>query len=412
MFSHRPSRAIPLASAIVISLGTIACEKKTPEPDTRPPTSSSIGESSPNGKQSSAPNIGKPLPSAQGGSGAVDEIPVEERKAIRATISFISERDGNREIYQIRLDDKGERRITHSPHADYNGPASPDGAGILAMQVEGEEGPQRLLLQPLDGSPARALSPNVGRVRFPSFSPDGRFVVYESDGGKENPAHFSDIYRVDRDGKNAKRLTNNPEGNFEPAISPSGDAIVFVSSRDRVAELYRMRPDGSEQARLTHTPRDEWGARFSPDGKLLAFVSDREGADRIWLMPLSGETEARRLTQMRPAPRIVEEKPTWSPTGKRIAYVLRGPDMPSRVMLVDMSDGSQTTIEPPDPAGKVNEPSFSPDGKYLAVTITIGGDQQIWLVRENGRGMCKLTSSPGGNWNPLWVPFASKGARN
>lgn len=355
-------------------------------------------------------NKDKPLPSesavgAEAGpkNAAGDEIPLEERQKIAGKVAFISERDGNREIYVIGADGKGEERLTKSPHADYNGPASPDGSALLVIRVEGEEGPQQLLLQPLDGSPPKPLGPLAGRVRFPTFSPDGRFVVYESNGGKVDPAHFSDLYRVNSDGSGFRRITKNDEGNFEPSFSPKGDAIVFLSSRDRVAELYRMRPDGSDPVRLTNTPRDEWGARYSPDGKVLVFVSDREGADRIWLMPSSGG-EARRLTQMRPAPRIVEDKPTWSPTGKRIAYALRAPEEPSRVGIVAMEDGKETFVRAPGGAGHVGEPAWSPDGQYLAVTVTRGSDQQIWIVRADGSGMTRLTSSPGGNWNPIWIP--------
>ncbi len=303
----------------------------------------------------------------------------------------------------IGPDGSGEKRLTKSPHADYNAPASPDGAALLVIRVEGEGGPQNLLLQPLDGSDPRPLGPPAGRVRFPTFSPDGRFVVYESDGGKLAPSHFSDIYRVNSDGSGFRRLTENPEGNFEPAISPRGDAIVLNSSRDRVSELYRIRPDGRDPVRLTNTPRDEWGARFSPDGKLFAFLSDREGADRIWLMPSSGG-EARRLTQQRPAPRIVEDRPTWSPTGKQIAYVLRAPEEPSVVVLVAMEDGKESFLRGPGGAGQVNEPSWSPDGRYLAVTVTRGEEQQIWILRADGSGWSKLTSAALGNWNPIWIP--------
>ncbi|MDC0749688.1 hypothetical protein [Polyangium mundeleinium] len=417
-----------LAPVLLALLAATSCTKKEKEPDNAWPsrsampgtsTSANLIEGKPpvptTDNKSDVPTTkDKPLPSEsakQGGAGPKQatgaEIPPEERQKIAGKIGFISERDGNREIYVIGADGKGEERLTKSPHADYNGPASPDGRALLVIRVEGEEGPQQLLLQPLDGSPPKPLGPLAGRVRFPTFSPDGRFVVYESNGGKVDPAHFSDLYRVGSDGSGFKRITKNDEGNFEPAFSPKGDAIVFLSSRDRVAELYRMRPDGSEPVRLTNTDRDEWGARYSPDGKVLVFVSDREGADRVWLMPSSGG-EARRLTQMRPAPRIVEDKPTWSPTGKQIAYVLSAPEEPSRVGLVAMEDGKETFVRGPGGAGQVGEPAWSPDGRYLAVTVTRGSEQQIWIVRADGTGMTRLTSSSGGNWNPIWIP-PSKG---
>jgi TolB protein len=333
----------------------------------------------------------------------------DERQKIPGRISFISERDKNREVYVIGPDGAGERRLTDSPAAEYNGPGSPDGDALLVIRVEGEEGPQELLLQPLEGA-ARPLGPKSGRVRFPSFSPDGRWVVFESNGDKAEGAPYSDIYRIGIDCNGSKRLTNNPEGNFEPAISPRGDAIVLASSRDRVAELYRIRPDGKDPLRLTNTPRDEWGARYSPDGQQIVFVSDREGADRVYLMPASGG-EAGRVSRRGGAPRIVEERPTFSPSGKNLAYVLRMPPEPSRVIIVDLSNGSEVVVAGPEGAGQVAEPAWSPDGRHLAVTITRGQEQQIYLVRADGTGLTKVTTAPGGNWNPQWVPAPRKAGK-
>jgi TolB protein len=333
---------------------------------------------------------------------------LDELREIPGQISFISERDKNREVYLIKPDGTGERRLTNNAVADYNGPGSPDGASLLLVRVEGEEGPQQLFLQPLE-SAAKPLGPASGRVRFPSFSPDGRWVVFESDGGKAENAPYSDIYRVGADGSGLRRLTNNPEGNFDPVISPRGDAIVLVSSRDRVAELYRIRPDGSEPVRLTDTPRDEWGPRFSPSGEQLAFVSDREGADRVYLMPTSGGP-ARRVSRRDLAPRVVEDRPTFSPSGKNLAYVLRAPPAPSRIIVVDLATGNEIEVTAPE-SGQMNEPTWSPDGRHLAVTITRGQDQQIHLLRADGSGLTRLTTAPGGNWNPQWVPAPRKAGK-
>jgi TolB protein len=332
---------------------------------------------------------------------------MEERRQIAGQLSFIAERDGNREVYVIAPDGAGERRITSSPADDYNGPASPDGAALLLIRADGEHGPQQLFLQPLEGGTARPLSPLAGKIRHPSFSPDGKWVVYESGGasggGKPDPADFSDIYRVGPDGKGALRLTKNPEGNYEPAFSPQGDAVVILSSRDRVAELYRIRPDGSEPVRLTETPRDEWGARFSPTGEELVFVSDRGGADRIHAMPAKGGA-ARRLTRRDTSVKIVEDNPTWAPVGRTIAYVVSAPSVPSAVILLDLDSGREIVVPSPEGGGDVTSPAWSPDGKHLAVTVTQGKDSQIYLVRADGTAMSRLTTAAGPNWNPRWVP--------
>ncbi len=372
-------------------------EQSAAEPRTVSPKSDKPG-ASPGVKPIVPPNADKPPAVAT----KANEIPADERDKISGLISFISERDGQREVYIIRANGTGEKRFTNNKNADYNGPFSPDGSSLLVIRAEGEDGPQKLYLWPLDGSEPKRLGPDTGRIRFPNFTPDGKFIVFESNGSKEMLSHFCDIYRIDSAGKKLERLTNNPEGNFEPAVSPKGEAIVHVSSRDRVAELYATKLDGKSPQRVTNTDRDEWGARFSPDGKQIAFISDREGAQRIWLMEFpSGE--ARRLTQRSPvSSRITEDKIAWAPTGKKIAYVLTIPDTPSSVVIFDLENGKETVLRSPTGSGQVSDPWWSPDGRYVAVTVGSEQDQQIWIARENGSAWVKLTNSPGGNWNPIW----------
>ena len=332
---------------------------------------------------------------------AVNEIPTDEKEKLSGWISFISERDGQREVYVVQANGTKEKRFTDNKHADYNGPFSPDGKALLVIRVEGEEGPHKLYHWPIDGTRPTRLGPDSMRLRFPNYTPDGRFVVFESNGSKELPSHFCDVYRIDSMGKKLERMTNNPEGNFEPAMSPKGDVIVHISSRDRVAELYAMKPDGTSPLRLTNTPRDEWGAKFSPDGKQIAFVSDREGADRIWRMDFPNGPE-RRLTQRSPSSRVTEDKLAWAPTGKKIAYVLTIPDVPSAVVIFDLETGKETFLRGPLGVGQINDPAWSPDGRHIAVTVTRGEDQQIWITREDGSAWMQLTNSRGGNWNPIW----------
>lgn len=404
---HRRLPWSMFALALVLSSGCREApipEKTSPPEAARPAPIAEKPAAPPNTVTPPAPPSADKPPSS---TAKVNEIPKEETEKLSGFISFISERDGQREVYIVQANGTKEKRFTDNKHADYNGPFSPDGKALLVMRVEGEEGPHKLYHWPLDGSEPKRLGPDTGRIRFPNFTPDGKFVVFESGGSKDLPSEFVDIYRIDSSGKKLERLTNNPEGNFEPAVSPKGDAIVHISSRDRVAELYAMKPDGKSPLRITNTQRDEWGARFSPDGKRIAFVSDREGADRIWLMDFpSGE--ARRLTQRSPAPRITEDKIAWAPSGQKIAYVLTIPDVPSAVVIFDLDNGKETFLRGPAGAQPLSEPSWSPDGRHLAVSVGQGKEQQIWIVREDGGAWMQLTKSAGGNWNPIWGGGKSK----
>lgn len=396
--------------SVVLAIFALACNRDEKIPEITPtasPRPTSTSEKPTSTKASPVASTSASVAPEKPASAApkFKEIPKEEQDKLSGLISFISERDGQREVYIVQANGSKEKRFTDNKFADYNGPFSPDGKALVVIRVEGEEGPHKLYYWPLDGSEPRRLGPETPRLRFPNFTPDGKFIYFESSGSKELPAHFCDIYRVDIGGKKFEKMTNNDEGNFEPAVSPRGDIVMHISSRDRVAELYAMKLDGQSPLRLTNTPRDEWGARFSPDGAKIAFISDREGAERIWLKDFPDGPE-RRLTQRSPASRIVEDKITWAPSGKVIAYVLTIPDTPSAVVLFDLETGKETFLR--GPAGQINDPSWSADGRHLAVTVSQGKEQQIWIVRADGTAWMKLTNSPGGNWNPIWSPQRNK----
>jgi TolB protein len=343
-----------------------------------------------------------PEPQALAAGAAVappDTMPLQERQALAGRIVFISERDGNKELYSVRPDGEDERRVTDSPAEDFFGAVLPDGSGVLAISLEGEKEDrvERFRIHPAAGGDPEPLGPPGAWMRNPSWGPDGSWLVFESN----TRDGYRDIYRLDRATGAVRALTSNPEGNFRPVVSPNGEWVVFSSSRDSVSELYRMRPDGSGVQRLTHTPRDEWGARWSSDSGLIAFLSDRDGSDRIYLTDPAG-SEVRRLTREAPNPHVMEDSPTWSPTGVHIAWVRRESGKPTRILFTDLSTGARGQVQAPGP-GELDHPTWSPDGRGLAFTVTRGDSAQVYLARADGTAPTLLTRGAGPNWAPVWM---------
>ena len=103
------------------------------------------------------------------------------------------------------------------------------------------------------------LTDHSGWDFSPSFSPDGRHIVFESYRAEhDDNNHTADIYVMGSDGSNLTRLTDAPSDDSFPSFSPDGRHIAFVSDRDGNRDIYVMGSDGSNPTRLTDAPSDDW----------------------------------------------------------------------------------------------------------------------------------------------------------
>jgi TolB protein len=168
-----------------------------------------------------------------------------------------------------------------------------------------------------DGSGLKILTDGSGNMGFPSWSPDGRQIVYRAS-GKDSQGLF--IITVATGAVRALTPASSHD-NF-PAWSPKGDRIVFTRFFERDYELYTIKPDGTGARRLTNVPGNDAHCAWSPDGEWLAFTSARGGFKDeaalhpgnpqpygdIYVMRADG-TDVRQLTDTP----FEEGTPAWAP---------------------------------------------------------------------------------------------------
>ena len=254
----------------------------------------------------------------------------------------------------------------------------------------------------------KVIAPSPARDWYPKPSPDGRWVLFESD-----RASFRDLYKVALTGGSPIRLTDNREGNFDGAWSPDSRRIAFASSRHRQLDLFIMNADGSLQTRLTQHPGDSVKPAFSPSGQWIAFISARDGQDDLYVVRPDG-SDLRRLTPApsgaklgQPGPNV--ERYQWHPREDRIAYHCRPHPGIGSLFVVDVPEGRPKRLSPDGVDDR--EPAWSPHGRFLV----FASSGEIFGARSDGTGRTRLTQDrrPGlaSPLAPPRSPIASRNAR-
>ena len=272
-------------------------------------------------------------------------------------IAFVSDRDGNREIYVMNADGTGPTRLTVDPAGDVDPDWSPDGSKIAFVSGR-DDTYGEIYVMNADGSGLNRLTNNAVLDFSPAWSPDGSKIAFVHDDGCCN----AEIYVMNANGTGPVNLTNNPAFDANPSWSPDGSKIAFRSTRDRNDDLYIMNADGTGLVRVTNDlPDGPFDAQpsWSPDGSRLAFASERGGNSSIYTINVNG-TGLVRLTT--PLGGEGDMLPDWSSTGR----------------IVFQRDG--------DP----NSGAF-----------------QIYVMNPDGTGLVRLTNNLANDSDPSWGSVAS-----
>lgn len=255
------------------------------------------------------------------------------------------------------------------------------------------------------GKEVRRRTRGPGDDSGPSWSPNHKRIAFRCNGTLWL-FRGGDICVINLDGSRRRQVTSGKAVDMDPEWSPDGTKILFTrivasgdpetemspGKQDTNTDIFVINADGSGLRRLTHSDSFDSEATWSPDGKRIAFVSYRLGRPDIWTMDANGDNEL--PLSVDPA---AETGPAWSPDGASIAY--------TRTSLSDpeiwVMDATGLSRRPVGVSGYGVE--WSPDGQQLVFHTLVGnGVVGLFITRADGTGLRRLFHNGWGAADAAW----------
>lgn len=228
-----------------------------------------------------------------------------------------------------------------------------------------------------------------------------------------------EVYLMNSDSTNVKRLTDNLKTDYGLNWSPDGKFILFYSDRSGNEEVWRMNSDGANPVNLTNNPSSERAASYSPDGKTIVFISDRDNKTQDFYLMNADGGNVRRITYNK----IYCESPEWTNDGKQIIFtMIVQKDSTDKkfngeifIMNSDGSNQKRLTNREGFDAGA----DISPDGKQIAFYgKSEKGNYDIFIMNIDGTSIKNFTDdeiedySPSWSSDGNWISFTSGNSAN
>jgi Tol biopolymer transport system component/DNA-binding winged helix-turn-helix (wHTH) protein len=293
----------------------------------------------------------------------------------------------NTDIYVKLLDAETPLRLTTDPAADISPAWSPDGRFIAFVRLL-EEGAS-IYLVPTLGGPERELIAGIwsagngvpaGRL---AWSPNGKSLVFAGrvDQKKANLQLF--LYDFDRQEKS--QLTDSPEDDRSPVISPDGQTLAFIRGLD---EIFVMPATGGQARQLTFENKRIFGLAWAAHSRELIFSSARAGNPTFWkIMATGGQPEA-----LLPGGEQVSNL-TVAHQRNQLVYAQNLNNQ--NIWQLELPTANANAPEPPvkliSSTRQDMQPEFSLDGQHLAFVSTRSGWREVWFGDNAGKNLLQLT---------------------
>jgi TolB protein len=309
---------------------------------------------------------------------------------------FLSDREGDWNIYALDVDTLTTQKLTHEPVTDCCPVWSRDGRQIAFASYHEEEYAYKIYLMNANGSSLRVLSAGAVDDMPYSWSPDNQHLAFVR---RVVNGALTRIWISDVKTGSAHLLTQQLNtSEFTAQWSPDGQYILFQGSSNSDEELYRIDTDGQNLLQLTDNRVYDGRAVWSPDSSQIAFESDHNLNVEIYVMNADGSNQ-RRLTT---SPGY-DGFPAWSPDGEKILFVSSTDPHGSSDLFVINADGSNLT-QITHTLSDESEFAWSPDGESIAFSSNRLSNWDIYLVNADGSNERRLTADKAYDYYPVWQP--------
>jgi Tol biopolymer transport system component len=267
---------------------------------------------------------------------------------------------------------------------------------------------------------AQQVLSNDASAEAPAYSPDGRLIAFAADLDSV-AATRSRIYLIKADGSGIRELTAGAQRDGHPSFSPDGRSIVFdriTNGYDHYSHIFLVRVDGSGLRQLTYGAEvRDTDPTFVPSGKTIAFVSERGNGrtgDRFDIFSIRSDG-----THLKPLidGRLKEEEPDFSPDGRFIAFTSNLHDGPN--VFVARADGRRVRQLTKARGGCYRgrcylSPSWAPDGKHIALLAQAGESSNLAVMRPDGSELKVIAEGgegEGADGGPIYGPVWGAASR-